>query len=372
MAACTEHGLVSLEGMSAYDPELFVLSLYEEVRTQTGEWTKIYFLPTVLPTIAVQSLFNFEVFHGTDSEWPKLVQTFVILRSNFVPLMAVTAPVTAGTWTRTGEKEVKMPQDWQQAFFVIFQVIYEDLTSALTSSEVSPITGAVFPVVVTKVANGTAGTAIQADGTFAEVKAINTDWAIKTVRSRVGLAIPNDGVGVALHPEIISSRESFYWPAVLQGVIFNHAEFYGTTASQGTPTNYSKWAIQARIINAYHGLTKVLINNYVSRSPFTNITAESLHPTHVHWELAGENGHGGVSEPCLTSGVTTPEVKAATWDGTTYVVTSIVISPQRTIDATPQTSWIDHIFIDEVTYKDGLYWRHTEKAIVPTHAPGES
>jgi len=160
------------------------------------------------------------------------------------------------------------------------------------------------------------------------------------------------------------SDESFYWPAVLTDITFNHYDIYPNGAfGIGTSGNqYSIWQVAPQLIQAYHGLTKIVVRDYISASPFTGITTEGLHPTRVYWDLAGQGGHGSVPE-CLTFGdVVTPEC--------INFGTATVSVPSLTFDATPQTTWIDHIFSDKVSYADGYYFRRTKTAIVPPHQPG--
>ncbi len=172
----------------------------------------------------------------------------------------------------------------------------------------------------------------------------------------------SDGAGTLVRT-FDSSEESFYWPAVLIDVLFGHVEINGTSVGIGTRTQFSHHSIAPQLIQAYHGLTKITVRDYIGMVPFTGITTESLHPTRVAWNMAGFNGSGSVPE-CLTSGVTVPQVVI---DGS-----STVISPQRIFDATPQTTWIAHIYSDIVTVQNGLYFRRTKTAAVPPHTPGES
>jgi len=164
-----------------------------------------------------------------------------------------------------------------------------------------------------------------------------------------------------------TSIESFPWPKVLTDISWNQVELKpnGDVTTGGTPSQYSSWSITPMFIDEYHGLTKVTERYYISNVPFDEsiITAESLHPTNVHWELGGSNGNGAVTN-CLTGGITTPAIVASG--------SSTVIRASTTFDATPQTAWVEHIFYDVVTRQNGLYFRLTKTAAPPPHTPGQS
>lgn len=166
-----------------------------------------------------------------------------------------------------------------------------------------------------------------------------------------------------------STEESFYWPAVLTSITFNHVEEWnGTFSLSSYPTNLSYWSVVPKLINSYHGLTKIQINDYISDVASWTVTTESLHPTKVHWSLPGHNGTGSVPE-CLTDTVNVPAVymaNAGFGGGTT-------IAAARTIAATPHTTWpATHVYSDVVTFADGLYFRRTKTAYKPPNTPGES
>ena len=180
--------------------------------------------------------------------------------------------------------------------------------------------------------------------------------------------VVDDGKQVGtLVDTVPTSIESFPWPKVLTDISWNQVELKpnGDVTTGGTPSQYSSWSITPMFIDEYHGLTKVTERYYISNVPFDEsiITAESLHPTNVHWELGGSNGNGAVTN-CLTGGITTPAIVASG--------SSTVIRASTTFDATPQTAWVEHIFYDVVTRQNGLYFRLTKTAAPPPHTPGQS
>ncbi len=152
---------------------------------------------------------------------------------------------------------------------------------------------------------------------------------------------------------------------MLIDVQFNHVEINGSTISiGGDPNEYSRWSIAKQLIQRYHGLTKIMLRDYISMVEFTgHLAVESLHPTRVEWSLSGYNGRDSVEE-CLTGGISTPAC--------VHAGSSTVIVPARNFDATPQTTWVDHVFASMPVQRNGLWFLQTKEAIVPPHEPGES
>lgn len=158
-----------------------------------------------------QQDYNWELEDDTSEQWPRLTQTWVILRSSFTGLnMAVTAPSAYGhTWTRIGERERRTGDEITDGLFVILQVIYEDITNPLRKERIDEGSGQVVSMSIKMVPVGTAGQAADAQGYITTVDPINTHWGIATT-DRISAAI---GTGVRSYSKYVP----YPWPPVLMG-----------------------------------------------------------------------------------------------------------------------------------------------------------
>jgi hypothetical protein len=167
-----------------------------------------------------QQLYNWETESG--SEWPRLVQTFVIPRDEYDPTPADSAAtyppppdlfgsgelaeyvITSISQGRDNSPEV-------DPWFVVVNVVRERL-SPLEGQEFDSDTGDIRTVIREKVPAGATGSFDEDTGTIVEVSPINSMWSIQTTKQANGIAgKASGGTYTRSFPEVTQ----YSWPAVL-------------------------------------------------------------------------------------------------------------------------------------------------------------
>lgn len=156
---------------------------------------------TTPPAVATQAVYNYEVEDGTGPDkWPRLKQTFVLLRSGYTKGMAVTAPPAAsGTgWTRTGEREANIPDERLHALFVVLEVFYSTTAATRTDYKFNPETGTLITTVAAWVANtaGAPPVPAQSSGVNVTQEQVSELWSLRLTETNAAvtgykLAVPS-------------------------------------------------------------------------------------------------------------------------------------------------------------------------------------
>ena len=198
---------------------------------------------------------------------------------------------------------------------------------ALTGVEYDELTGTVNDVTEEVVAYGTPGTAIQANGTFAEVKPINPDYSLKVTKKVTSLTTRTWKYWkhVSLPPVLTTFDQYEWWTKARIVRYANEASEtkYGTTyAAYENP--YS--IVPAHIAEAnylseltdYSGQYEVTVVEKWQSTAFTGLSATNFKPRSFSW--ATPFGKGQVPH-CLhaaitisgTTGTTHPTLAFAVW-----------------------------------------------------------
>ena len=199
---------------------------------------------------------------------------------------------------------------------------------ALTGVEYDELTGTVNDVTEEVVAYGTAGTSIQTNGTFAEVKPINPDYSLKVTKKVTSLTTRTWKYWkhVSL-PPVLTTFDQYEWWTKAQLVRYKNTaseDKYGVTyAANENP--YS--IVPAHIAEAnylseltdYSGQYEVTVVEQWQSTAFTGLSATNFKPRSFSW--ATPFGKGQVPH-CLhaaitisgTTGTTHPTLAFAVWN----------------------------------------------------------
>lgn len=142
-------------------------------------WVRVYYAKER----ANQEAYNYEVDAPLDDDWPRLVQTWVILRSAYTgPGMSVTAPPALGkTWTRTGDVERRTGDEITDSLFVVLRVFYRDISTVLVDWEQDPETRDTVKI-ERQIVSGMAVPTF-ATGTEVTQKALGTGFSLRVTRT---------------------------------------------------------------------------------------------------------------------------------------------------------------------------------------------
>jgi hypothetical protein len=199
---------------------------------------------------------------------------------------------------------------------------------ALNGVEYDELTGTLMPTVETVVASGTAGTAIQTDGSYAEVKPINPDYSIKTTRSVTGLTIRTWKVWehVSL-PPVLTTFTQYEWWTKARLARFTNATSetkYGVTYAAYenpyavVPAHITEANFLSELTN-YSGQYEVTVVERWQSTAWAGLSATNFKPESFSW--ATPFGKGQVPH-CLhaeititgTTGTTHPTLAFAVWN----------------------------------------------------------
>lgn len=175
---------------------------------------------------AAQEAYNYEFANVLNREWPEIEQTFVFLRSVYVPSTTTPAGALAGapptfsgaySWTFMGEEQVRTDPT-TDGLFIMVKRLWRDRRTPLTGVAYDADTGALLPYSKTMVDAGTSGTAISASGSYSEVSPINQYHSLKTTKQASGLA---GSAVLGVKTRTWQYRDNYPWPRVLNYIQIN-------------------------------------------------------------------------------------------------------------------------------------------------------
>ncbi len=265
-----------------------------------------------------QEAYNWELEDDTSTQWPRLVQTWVILRSAFTGLdLAVTAPSAYGhTWTRIGEREKRTGDEITDGLFVVLQVVWEDIRSPLYRQKIDDESGQIVTVEIQKVPAGTAAQQADAQGYIVEVEPINTRWGIST-KDKVSAMM---GAGVRSY----QIHAPWPWPPVLMGFLLR--------------TNVDNTAGYDYSMKTWDDLCLIDVQEFWSLTPPTLSAPTTLGKTSVVWK----GGLLSVALPeCLHPLITITESAGGstvwrTWPATSFVDWPPTVEVYRSVRPHPK------------------------------------
>jgi hypothetical protein len=165
-----------------------------------------------LAPLSNQQAYNWEFANGLSEEYDEVRLTYIVKRADYVPGAIAAPPALGGrTWTYMGERQVRRDAR-TDALFVETQHLYRDIVTARTGQELDVETGLVRPYSERMVAAGTAGQAVDTNGTAKEVRHINALWSLERTLQVAGLAGGGDGSS-----RTWSDVLNYSWPDVLLG-----------------------------------------------------------------------------------------------------------------------------------------------------------
>lgn len=185
-------------------------------------WLWVYYCKTR----AAQEAYNYEFANVLNREWPELEQTFVFLRSVYVPSTTTPAGALAGapptfsgaySWTFMGEEQVRTDPT-TDGLFIMVKRVWRDRRTSLAGVAYDADTGALLPYSKTMVDAGTSGTAISATGAYSEVSPINQYHSLKTTKQASGLA---GSAVLGVKTRTWQYRDNYPWPRVLNYIQIN-------------------------------------------------------------------------------------------------------------------------------------------------------
>lgn len=185
-------------------------------------WLWVYYCKTR----AAQEAYNYEFANVLNREWPELEQTFVFLRSVYVPSTTTPAGALAGapptfsgsySWTFMGEEQVRT-DPMADGLFIMVKRLWRDIRTSLAGVAYDADTGALLPYSKTMVDAGTSGTAISATGAYSEVSPINQYHSLKTTKQASGLA---GSAVLGVKTRSWQYRDNYPWPRVLNYIQIN-------------------------------------------------------------------------------------------------------------------------------------------------------
>lgn len=248
-----------------------------------------------------QHLYNWEQSQNTD--WPSVRQVFVIPREDYDPTFtAYEAPpddiIPRADYTVTGIEQTRIGDKQLDSLYVSVLVTREHISNNPKISYVlDPQTNEIRQVLEEKVPAGTLGMAVDANGQYSEVKAINTLWALKTTQFMAGLAGKT-----APKTQTWEDVINYSWPDVLLALA--DFSFPSTSGSIDSVTWRPLWKRQrydgpcrATITESWSltppalpTLTPMLPREIEYRTPLTTVsTPPCLHPDIYLYDTPGTN-----------------------------------------------------------------------------------
>lgn len=165
-----------------------------------------------------QHLYNWET--DNSSEWPRVVQSFVILRDEFDINSRDYAPpppdaIDCSEYQITQIQQRRMDDQRFDSLFVRVNVVRENIIEPLRGVTFDSETGILVTTEKQKVPAGTPGSGISSDGTYSTIEPINSAWSIRTTRKAAGIvAQASGGTATRTYPIVVN----YSWPAVLGSV----------------------------------------------------------------------------------------------------------------------------------------------------------
>ncbi len=262
---------------------------------QDHEWERWYYVAER----ADQEKYNWE--YTEQAEWETLVQLFLLKRCDFstdpAGYPAPPAELFDSTdYVVTSLDESEVNDDNLRSLYVTVRVRREKiLNNPKVSISLDPQTNTLREVTVEKVPVGTPGSVVGLDGSYSEVRALNTRWALKTTQFMAGLA-GNGDEAFQQWEDVVN----YSWPDVL-----DYIRFFAFPSSSGTVKSIGArpvWKRQrydgpcaARITERWTKdppvpppMTPMLPQEIEYNSPLLNVNIPpSLHPEYVIWHTPG-------------------------------------------------------------------------------------
>ena len=162
-----------------------------------------------------QHLYNWET--DSSSEWPRVIQSFVILRNEFDITSKDYEPpppdlIDCSEYQITEIQQRRMDDQRFDSLFVRVNVVREKIIEPLRGVDFDSETGVLVTTEKQKVPAGTPGSGISDDGFYSEVQPINSAWSIRTTRKAAGIvAQASGGTATRTYPIVVN----YSWPGVL-------------------------------------------------------------------------------------------------------------------------------------------------------------
>lgn len=224
-----------------------------------------------------QHLYNWET--DSSSEWPRVVQSFVVPRDDFDITFKDYSPpppelIDCSEYEIIEIQQRRMDDQRFDSLFVRVNVIREKLIEPLRGVEFDSETGVLVTTEKQKVPAGTAGSGISDDGTYSEVQPINSAWSIRTTRKAAGIvAQASGGTATRTYPIIVN----YSWPAVLWDLsTFSPRLRLGGYAPMIVRPNWLR--------EAYNGpCVAAVVETWTKTIPSATLGV-SMNPTDVNWD----------------------------------------------------------------------------------------
>lgn len=210
-----------------------------------------------LAPLSNQQAYNWEFANGLGEEYDEVSLTYIVPRSTYAP-GAIAAPPSLGgrTWTYMGERQVRRDAR-TDALFVETVHLYRDISAPRAGQEIDMETGLVRAYSERIVAAGTAGQAVDTNGTAKQVRHINALWSLERTLQVAGLAGGGDGT-----TRSVSDVVNYSWPDVLLGF-----DFYALPAVDGSIYKIAQRPIYLR--EAYDGPCAATVTETWTKNPPT-------------------------------------------------------------------------------------------------------
>lgn len=145
--------------------------------------------------------------------------------------------------------------------------------------ELDPMTGAMLPWTQELVAKGTSGSAVDASGNWSEVAPYNQLFSIQTTRKASSLAGSS---------RTYNTIEDFYWPPVLEAILFSAVSKY--VEPGGGDTFLSEYRLDWKIKDAYSGPCKATVTESWHQTAPIQETPVQMHPEAIYWNFILSKG----------------------------------------------------------------------------------
>jgi hypothetical protein len=223
-----------------------------------------------------QHLYNWET--DNSSEWPRVIQSFVILRDEFDVNSRDYAPpppdaIDCSDYQITQVQQRRMDDQRFDSLFVRVLVVRENIIEPIIGVTFDSETGILMTTEKQKVPAGTPGSGISSDGTYSTIEPINSAWSIRTTRKASGIVAQAEG-GTAnrTYPIVVN----YSWPAVLGSV----EVFFPTLKSGGLGPAIVRpvwWK------NAYNGpCVAEVVETWTLTKP-TATVGQTMNPGDIEW-----------------------------------------------------------------------------------------
>lgn len=218
-----------------------------------GGWQYEYYLAP----LSNQQSYNWQFANSLGEEYDEVSLTYIVPRASYTP-GAISAPPALGgrTWTYMGERQVRRDAR-TDALFVETVHLYRDISAPRAGQEIDMETGLVRPYEERIVPAGTAGQAVDTNGTAKQVRHLNALWSLERTLQVAGLAGGGNGATRSWGDVV-----NYSWPDVLLG--FN---FYALPAADGSLYKIAQRPIYLR--EAYSGPCAATITETWTKTPPT-------------------------------------------------------------------------------------------------------